>query len=886
MEEMLKKVKSCYGKIKRYYYENYGLLLYKKKIADFECTRTFEKKLINLAEKLYYYVDNKNYFTRLIDKVSILELSKNIFYIKGKLDVKSNYFADLPIELLIIDALIVCEFGVLLQDIIRNETISENNINFKSYNNQLDFSSSNVYENHRLFKHYKCGYDDWKKEPYNIVVEKEKCTVFKLDIKECYYSAKYDCVFFYKVARKNKLLSNLLDIYFKLASKYKTLVNLEKKDKIKNQCFPVGLLSSNVLFEYYMYMNVDSKILEHPELHLARYADDMIFVCDETYRLDEFFKQYNDVFTVTADSSENKSITIRSINDTGFDINNSKIRKFNFKKNDPYCKYKIKKLFEKNNLSEQNIIEFELSEKPKYDSNGNETDMNILRKAQKIMDIYLDYGIVDENDTLIKTFKNDIKKLFSSYKLINYRTSWTRLLEFIILVYNKSLLEIQELIDIANKTISKKLKRKKLLVTTLLNELAIAILLAQSSHDIKTKNNSSIRKALMFKIFEKNVSLKISSETNEYVPYYISEDERLFYDLLNPTFEYPYNSICFSPIASIRIDRKKIIKDNFSISYVDFDKYLQDEEIPQIGCIVANILLEKKSVEDVLKRGTLTYRDKKIFLDVLDSAKKIRKTYGDSVKYLVLPEFFLDYLWIKDVIDFCKETGITVITGMMLKKYIDSTGTKKVINNLFYFIPYKETEKYTKVFIGKREKNDYSPEEEECFARLKMWHNEFNPNYHIIKKDNFIYTPLLCYEFTNPEARYVFNGVVHGVFVSELNQDTNYFSSIIHSTARELHSFVIQANSSKFGDNRITIPSSTHKMDLVSVKGGLNCTLHYAKLDLKELLESEKLMESIRDEYRNGRKASEYKSIFKKTSAGFKRISFKEFINNNIDVIN
>ena len=42
-------------------------------------------------------------------------------------------------------------------------------------------------------------------------------------------------------------------------------------------------------------------------------------------------------------------------------------------------------------------------------------------------------------------------------------------------------------------------------------------------------------------------------------------------------------------------------------------------------------------------------------------------------------------------------------------------------------------------------------------------------------------------------------------------------------------------------------------------------------------------MNFIRNEHRNGRKTREYDSVFKKTSAGFKRISFEEFINKNID---
>lgn len=69
--------------------------------------------------------------------------------------------------------------------------------------------------------------------------------------------------------------------------------------------------------------------------------------------------------------------------------------------------------------------------------------------------------------------------------------------------------------------------------------------------------------------------------------------------------------------------------------------------------------------------------------------------------------------------------------------------------------------------------------------------------------------------------------------------------------------------------------ASTVKMNLVSVKGGQNTTLHYVKLDIDGLLKSEN---SFFDCKLSGT-LSDYKSDFKAPSAGFKRISFKDFIN-------
>lgn len=80
--------------------------------------------------------------------------------------------------------------------------------------------------------------------------------------------------------------------------------------------------------------------------------------------------------------------------------------------------------------------------------------------------------------------------------------------------------------------------------------------------------------------------------------------------------------------------------------------------------------------------------------------------------------------------------------------------------------------------------------------------------------------------------------------VPQLNRDTTYFSSIVEATSRDLHTFIIQANTSVYGDSRITGPYKTDYKDILKFKGGENDTVIIGKLSLKEL-------KNFRNNYQN-----------------------------------
>lgn len=49
---------------------------------------------------------------------------------------------------------------------------------------------------------------------------------------------------------------------------------------------------------------------------------------------------------------------------------------------------------------------------------------------------------------------------------------------------------------------------------------------------------------------------------------------------------------------------------------------------------------------------------------------------------------------------------------------------------------------------------------------------------------------------------------------------TSYFSNIIETTARDLHVFIVQANTSIYGDSRITGPFGRNDRNVLQIKGG------------------------------------------------------------------
>lgn len=133
-----------------------------------------------------------------------------------------------------------------------------------------------------------------------------------------------------------------------------------------------------------------------------------------------------------------------------------------------------------------------------------------------------------------------------------------------------------------------------------------------------------------------------------------------------------------------------------------------------------------------------------------------------------------------------------------------------------------------------REKNFYAPEEKECLYKLGYQIRDASrPLYYVVHAGRLRYSTVLCYEFTDIYSRSALKSRVDALFVPQLNKDTNYFSSIVEATSRDLYCFIIQANTSKYGDSRITGPYDTIHKNVVQVKGGINDVVIIGKLELE-----------------------------------------------------
>lgn len=84
-------------------------------------------------------------------------------------------------------------------------------------------------------------------------------------------------------------------------------------------------------------------------------------------------------------------------------------------------------------------------------------------------------------------------------------------------------------------------------------------------------------------------------------------------------------------------------------------------------------------------------------------------------------------------------------------------------------------------------------------------------------------------------ARAILKGNCDLIAASVFNRDTTYFSNIIDSSVRDLHAFIVQANTSHLGDSRVTGPYDRDSKDIFKIKGGENDHVVIGTVKFKEL---------------------------------------------------
>jgi hypothetical protein len=134
---------------------------------------------------------------------------------------------------------------------------------------------------------------------------------------------------------------------------------------------------------------------------------------------------------------------------------------------------------------------------------------------------------------------------------------------------------------------------------------------------------------------------------------------------------------------------------------------------------------------------------------------------------------------------------------------------------------------------------------------------------------------MLCYEMTDIIARAMYKGKCDIIAAPVFNPDTTYFSNIIDATVRDLHAFIVQANTSIFGDSRVTGPYDRDSKDIFKIKGGKNDYAIVGTINFKSFVDFQmnyykKEQAKIKLKANNTKVKKKEKPDLKKPSARFK----------------
>ena len=96
-----------------------------------------------------------------------------------------------------------------------------------------------------------------------------------------------------------------------------------------------------------------------------------------------------------------------------------------------------------------------------------------------------------------------------------------------------------------------------------------------------------------------------------------------------------------------------------------------------------------------------------------------------------------------------------------------------------------------------------------------------------------------CFELACIQDRALFSSLSDVTIGIEWNKDTPYFDHVSNSLARDLHCYVIEANTSQYGGSGVIQPQSSVTSELIRTKGGDNHSILTTDIDIQALREAQ-----------------------------------------------
>lgn len=692
-------------------------------------------------------------------------------------------------------------------------------------------------------------------------------------------------------------ISYLTNLIEKIYRTYSNLLIKYKKGIIRqgNSCvFPIGVTSVYVLREIYLH-KFDKDIVEKlsPQYY-NRYVDDILIVIN-----DESFtqKKVEDYLLWKEVISNSDGVDLKFYGYPNLRMQSDKISCFSFLKDDNPILLDIYSSVIKENSSESNLLpDFDILNTPFTSKAYNIQNFEFSNKIRDLgFVLNNNYKATKYLGALLRLIKNveldgasmsayfdQIEEVYRGSQSIEYSANWRMLFEIYLLCNEKKRawsmykyirseidkinldnLDSNEILQKGKTYLTRKIKddlRLKLKISIALTGalkldfvkhqdlLELAFKVRQSNMlnhncvsypllNYSNLNDVSLTEKNLSVIFDcDGVPFKLDDFMLKWTPRYINAIEfemaYLFHTICIGRGSYEINEILqkYSNYNHLLWDENKKLNYEFESGGIikhlkSFRGFKKNQKSPKVALV--NTKITKEEAIEVLfePNGKLTISEKKKLFKILNIAKEER------VNFIVFPEFYFPIAWLLDIALYAIKNDITIITGL---QYIRLKN--KVLNYVCNVIPAKWGRKFKYGILLLREKNYYAPIERLEFAKLGYkCYDRAIPVYDLVEQEDYSYSTILCYEFTDIHSRAEMKAKIEMLFVPQLNQDTNYFSSIVDSSARDLHCFIIQANTSEYGDSRITAPYDTLNKNILQIKGGETDVVMISTVDISSL---------------------------------------------------
>ena len=361
---------------------------------------------------------------------------------------------------------------------------------------------------------------------------------------------------------------------------------------------------------------------------------------------------------------------------------------------------------------------------------------------------------------------------------------------------------------------------------------------------------------LTHKIEFENFNFEIDNEKIKYSPRFLHYHEIILFDFLqkvNGEDNFTFNDIKTNEeyINFNYLDKDYLEEKLPKLTNGIFDIKSDDEKKNKLKIGIVSIKVDLQNVEkSYLKSPNLSYdRLQKIF-DILNLSIKDKNQKPDL---LIFPEVSIPYAWIHLMARFAKKNDIGLIFGV---EHINIKN--KVSNYTCVMLPFK-IDTHISLFVNFDLKRHYAPAEIldiEGNRHLKINSSCSDKPPQLYNWRNTIFSTLNCYELTNINLRAKLVGKIDFLVAIEYNKDINHFSNIIESASRDIHCYMIQVNTSDYGDSRITQPTKTEIKDIAKIKGGQNVYLVIDEIDIKKLRKFQSHTIVGQDRLRNKKKCT------------------------------